>query len=191
MTKQHLRRLNARLAREFGRTPFGGPNLKWAFGGDLKHAYRVPGFDFKKQASGLVVAEPKYEVGSINPLYAQQWVICRWEAPISEAEWRTAFGSGMEWPREGEYYPTNVALDRGTEPSDAWTDAVIAAEKKRRAKSLADHQANIERECADGERHARNLRRDIIDDACTAFGNVPGRKMGTSFPSVTPVVATP
>ena len=180
MTPSQLRRLNSRLETELGRNSLGGPNLKWAYSEDLRHPVRVPGkYSFAKTTdSGLSVAEPVYEVRKMNPFYVKQWVVCRWEAPIPEEDWRSQFGDLMEWPRGGEYYPTNMALPAGVEPTEWWTDHVIALEKKRRSKTLADHEADIQ-SAEDRKERSDDSRRDaILRDLFTAFGRLPGSNSG-------------
>jgi hypothetical protein len=184
MTTSQLSHLNNRLARDLGRTPYGDPQMKWVHSDHLQHPMRVPGYDFVPTPGGLVQAAPKYELRPMNPTLDHQWVICRWEAPISEQEWRDAFGYQMEWPSHGDYYPTNVALPQGVEPNDTWTDRVIEAERERRSKSLADHANAIQRGMERNERSVRSRRNDIIEDAIPAFGNVPGTKGVASYPSV-------
>ena len=169
-----------------GRNPYGDPLLKWADSETLLHPIRVPGYKFITTPSGLEVATPLYEVRKMNPAFDHQWVICKWEAPIPAAEWHANFGTQMEWPSHGEYYPTNVALPRGTEPTLEWTERVVAAERERRTKSLADHEAEIQRGMERDERRASNRRFDIIEDAMPAFMNLPGSKStGVSLPPVT------
>lgn len=185
MTKSQLSHLNNRLARDLGRSPTGLPLLKWAFSEDLTHPMRVPGFDMVDSPGGIAVAQPRYEVRKMNPFFDHQWVVCRWEAPIPEDEWLAVFGTQMVWPRAGEYYPTNVALPRGAEPNITWTERVIEAERERRGKTFRDHEAEIDQGLALQERRTRGRISDIVSDAMTAFGNVPGtRSGGVSFPSV-------
>jgi hypothetical protein len=185
MNTSQLSQLNNRLARDLGRNPFGEPLLAWRWSEDLMHPIRVPGFDFVTSPAGLEVAVPKYERHKMNAAFVHQWVICKWEAPITAAQWHAAFGTQMEWPSHGEYYPTNVALPRGTEPTLGWTERVIEAERERRSKSLADHEAEIQRGMDQQERSADSLRESIIADAMPAFMNLPGSKStGVSLPSV-------
>lgn len=157
--------------------------LKWAYSEDLRHPMRVPGFDFQTNESGLEVALPKYELRKMNPALEEQWVICRWEKPIPEAEWREAFGYQMEWPRHGDYYPTNVVLPRGVEPTVTFTEQVIAAERERQSKTLADHEVSIQQALDQSEHYHAGKRDAIISDALPAFGKVPGtRGGGVSLP---------
>jgi hypothetical protein len=187
MTTSQLSHLNNRLGRDLGRTPTGEPLLQWRWSESLRHPMRVPGFDFVDSPGGIAVAKPKYEVHKMNPAFTNQWVICRWEAPIPEAEWREAFGSDMAWPRTGEFYPTGMSLPAGMEPTSEWTDRVCAAERERRTKSLADHEAQVTREMDQTERYLASRRESIISDACTAFGKLPGSNAGgVSLPSIQP-----
>jgi hypothetical protein len=186
MTTSQLTQLNNRLARDLGRNPYGGGLLAWRDSETLTHPMRVPGYKFVTSPAGLEVATPLYEVRKMNPAFDHQWVVCKWEAPIPAAAWHAAFGTDMEWPNHGEYYPTNVALPQGVEPTMEWTERVIAAERERRTKTLADHEAAIQSGMDRDERRASNRRFDIIEDAMPAFMNLPGSKStGVSFPAVT------
>lgn len=185
MTTSQLTQLNNRLARDLGRSPYGDGLLAWRDSEKLVHPMRVPGFDFITSPAGLEVAVPKYELRKMNPAFDHQWVICKWEAPIPQREWHANFGTDMEWPNHGEYYPTNVALARGVEPTMEWTERVVAAERERRSKTLADHEAQIATGMARDDKRAHDRRADIIADAMPAFMNLPGSKStGVSFPSV-------
>ena len=183
MNTSTLTHLNRRLERDLGRNPYGGAKLRWAFSETLMSPMRVPGYDYKTNAAGLTVAHPKYEMRKMNPAFVDQWVVCRWEPPIPEAEWRDAFGYQMEWPKHGDYYPTNVALPAGVEPTLTLTEQVIQAERERENKTLADHQASIQRSLDLSDHYQAGKRADIIDDALPAFGKVPGtRGGGVSLP---------
>ena len=183
MTTSQLTQLNNRLARDLGRNPYGEGLLAWRDSELLTHPVRVPGYKFITSPAGLEVATPLYEVHKMNPAFDHQWVICKWEAPIPAAEWHANFGTQMEWPNHGEYYPTNVALARGVEPTMEWTERVVAAERERRTKTLADHMAEGARDEERNTRRASDTRLDIIGDALPAFMHLPGAKDHVSFPS--------
>ena len=152
--------------------------MKWAYSETLMHPVRVPNVYDIKPSGGLFVAQPRFEVRKMNPFFKDQWVLCRWEAPMPEARWRAMFGDQMVWPRGGEYYPTNMALPQGVVPDITWTERVIAAERERRSKNIHDHEAEVERGTNQLERSESSRIESILHDCFTAFGKVPGSNSG-------------
>lgn len=185
MSNSELRSLNKRIGLALGFTPFGESRYKWLNSEQIWRPYRVDGYDYKPfSSSGLLVALPKYKLRKVNAALVNQWVICQWEAPIPEEQWRKQFGYSMEWPSHGDYYPTGVVLDRGVEPTVTLTEVFIREMNHQLKKKYADHLKEAEDAVAAGERKDDNRVEDVVVDALPAFLNDPGKKGHVSFPGV-------
>lgn len=181
---RRINKLNDLIGRELGRTPFGQPIYRWDYSENLYHWMRADGYDYEAEPSGLLVARPRYERRRLALHLHDQWVICMWEAPMPEDQWRTEHGYKLEWPKQGEYYPTNVDLDPGMEPNETFTDVFIGCVKEQRKKRLIDFYEEAER-AADARENAGDSELDaFLRDAMPAFVHVPGKKDHVSIPSV-------
>lgn len=142
------------------------------------------------QCSGVVVAEPIYKLRRLLPFLHNQWVICRWNAPLSMDGWKARFGSALEYPANGYLMPVDgphggvIALQPNVMPDEEVTWEFVRAVKKDRQKTAADW-INQSAEALDlQERRADDLLDSNIRDSNTAFGNVPGsRSTGVSLPT--------
>lgn len=181
-----VRRLNERLGSELGRNERNEPVYSWMWSEDSKlmHPMRVPGeYDYKASPMGIIEALPVYNVRKLCLTANAQWVLVHWIPSPSEDEWRSIFGYWLEWPKGGQYYPTNVALDPGVEPDDTITQVAIDCIKQTLAKSAAQ----VERETAEAldrqEAAEKNRTYEEIRDACTTYDHVPGTKGAVSYPA--------
>jgi hypothetical protein len=185
-----IRRENDRLGRELGFVAGYLPRYKWVWSEDreMMHPMRVMtgqdsfARDFKANESGILESVPLYQLRKMCPTANQQWVLAEWLPSPSESEWRQLFGYMLEWPRDGQYYPTNVFLDPGEQPSPVLTDTVIDCVRQNRMKSarqVAEEAASAiqKRE----QREKQNLYEEIRD-ACTTYDHVPGRCDQVSYP---------
>jgi hypothetical protein len=135
------------------------------------------------QRKGFITMEPVYKRRKMMPQYEDTWLIAHWHEADPEHAWRIKYGSDALWPREGYWTPVNAWQERGQLPDDSLTDKIIELVSKYRV--ISGQQIYDEAESAVNaqERDLDNLRKDILDDACTAFGATPGsRSGGVSFP---------
>lgn len=188
-TKEECRE-NELLASELGYES-GHQRYKWCYSENLLMPFRVEG-DTTQTVSdgGLVLVQPKYELRKAAKHLFRQWVVCKWIAPGDESDWRQNFGSALDYPRNGIYFPTNVYLDEGVSPWDtdqegvSITRYVIGLIREQAKKSLADWKAEGEAIIAHRERETDRKLDNEIGDLMLPFGHVPGsREGGTSLPS--------
>lgn len=182
-----IRRLNQRLGAELGRTADNQPNYKWIFSEDqvLMHPMRLPNeFDYKANEFGIVEVIPLYTLRKMCLAAEDQWVLCHWLPSPSEEEWRTIFGYSLEWPRGGQYYPTNVYLDPGEPPNLILTQTAIDCIKEMLAKSARE----IEREATENEAKREAAQKDrlfeTIREELTTYDHMPGVRDAVSYPAV-------
>src|SRR5690349_10640414 len=125
MNATQLEKLNDIFGRELGRTESGRPNYAWLWSEDsrLKHGMRVPDkYEFKADPeTGILAAQPVYETRKLCMTANNVWVLCHWIESPSQDEWIRLFGYRLEWPKGGQYWPTNVKLDPGETPDANFT----------------------------------------------------------------------
>ena len=184
--RHEVARLNDELGRVLGRTDDGHPLYAWMGSEDprLLHPMWTGQFDYKADAqSGLLRAVPIYVLRKMCLAAENQWVLCHYIASPSEEEWREQFGCSLEWPRKGQYYPTNVALDPGAWPEVAINQAAIESINQNRSKTPRE----VADACADamdkGERQEKERLYETIREACTTYDHVPGRCDQVSYPN--------
>jgi hypothetical protein len=132
---------------------------------------------------GIVTMEPIYKRRKMMPQYTDTWLIAHWHEAEPEYAWRIKYGSDALWPRDGYWTPVNAWAERGQLPTETLTDKIIELVSKYRVISGRQIYEEAERAVEYQERAQDNLRKDIIEDACTAFGAIPGsRAGGVSFP---------
>jgi hypothetical protein len=177
-------KLNDRLGRSLGRNPHGEPLYKWVYADDWFHWMRdISGYKEVRKLSGVISMEPIYKQRRMCPTLHDVWVVAHWHAPESELSWRIKYGSDALWSGQGYWSPVNAWSEIGQLPTDSLTDRFIEIVSKRRAMTAQEVYDEGVREVDAIERSQDNLRADIIDDACTAFGAIPGsRAGGVSFP---------
>lgn len=182
-----LRRMNIRLGAELGTTIDNQPTYKWIFSEDpvLMHPMRLPNeFDYRANEFGIVEVIPLYTLRKMCLAAVNQWVLCHWLPSPSEDEWRRIFGYSLEWPKGGQYYPTNVYLDPGEAPNAILTQTVIDCVKETRAKSAAQ----VEREAAENETRKEAAQKDrlfeTIREELTTYDHIPGARDAVSYPGV-------
>lgn len=190
-----LRKMNKRLGRELGTNPHGDPLYKWIWVNDWMHLMRdIKGFAPKALPSGLIVMEPDYIQRRMVPgldapdsPYRDRWHVGHWHDCGDQRIWEETFGTQALWSRFGYYSMTDVwGPPAGTLPTDSVTDGLIIRVKQFRSMSRAEIRDKF---AADAEREEKRndaTRMDMIGDALTAFGNIPGTRGGhVSFPSTT------
>lgn len=164
MTAQDLTRYNRRLGDARGRNPHGDPVYRWHHSKDLALRYPVRNGD------------GSYE--NLRQIDEDRWLIAMWYPPCDEDDWKRQFPD-LGYPAEGMYYATDVMLLPGIEPNDTITEDVIGKLKTREGWTFRDHLDEIEGRRTKREKALAAKRSDIIDDAATAFGNIPGCRGGT------------
>ncbi len=179
--------LNELLGADLGRTAAGAPLYKWIWSEDpvLMHPMRAPENDYVTDPiTGLVQVVPLYVLRKMCLVAEKQWVLCHWLESPSEDEWRKHFSYELEWPKGGQYYPTTLALDPGTEPDLRITQTAIDCIRACRAKS--GNQVAREAEAALDKKEAETKDRlfETIREECTTYDHVPGKKDQVSYPAV-------
>ena len=184
-----IKRLNDLLGRELGRSASGQPIYSWAFSEDL--FFLGPKLDengdivcaMRETEGGLTAVEAIMEPRKMCAALDHQWVVVMWNQPGSEAAWKAQFGLKLAYPKNGYLAPTNMCLGKSEIPDAAVTEEVIGKIRAERKKTFHDYMAESQRDLdRQDKRDADNLL-DSVSDACTAFGAVPGRKGGVSFPT--------
>lgn len=172
--------LNDLLGDRLGRNPLGEPLYKWFHSDSWFHFMKTDTTPVRHGAVFLVepTFEPRKMVTAVDT-----WILGHWHQPEPRHEWERKYGTGLLWPREGYYSPTNVQMQRGEFPSIHTTEEVITGIRRHREKTFADFYQDGEDILAHREAAEKSKRYDIIDDAVTAFGNDPGKRNGSvSFP---------
>jgi hypothetical protein len=164
MNIRDINRYNRRIGDTRGRNPHNQPVYRWMHSTDLE--LRYPARD---------------GIGSVEwlrQLDDDRWAIAMWYPPEPEGRWRQMFPN-LAYPHQGMYYVTDVILAAGVEPNDTITEDVIGKLKKREGKTFRDDLNEIDGRRAIHERSVLARQSDIIDNAATAFGNIPGCRGGT------------
>ncbi len=187
-----IRKLNTQLAQDLGRVATGQGHYKWQWSEDpsMLHPMRKMRedgsqvYDFVANLqSGLIEAQPIYELRKMCLTAQDQWVLCHWIESPSEEEWRRLFGYKLEWPRNGQYYPTTVMLDPGVEPCIALTQAAIDGVRQHRETSAAE-AVRLSEEFID-KRDAKS-KADLYDrirNDLPTYDHIEGTKDSVSYPS--------
>jgi hypothetical protein len=188
-----LTNVNDQLRMEHG--SYGAfANYAWKQAGECEFSIWTGKFDYRTEPSGLLVPHPVYERRNMcRHLNPKQWVLCRYLAPVTEAQWRATVGLNVEYIPNGYYAPTNVELDLGLTPWDesrgmTITDAVIEFARLQRDKSRREIIEEGEAALAARERETDKRLDEAIGDSLMAFPNVdhlPGKRGdGISFGGV-------
>jgi len=184
-----------KLLEDVGRNPFGEPLYKWVFLPTLRHLrYKVGKDDWKLHTCGakddgsliqIWVPQPNFEEVPAFPHLGPRWALCYWQY-MDPMTFHRQFGSHVIWPPQGYYFPTNKIMKPGFVPNLDVTEYFIQCIRYSRGKSLADLEQEFTDDVEREEKAYFNRIHDQILDACTAFGNDPGKRSGgVSFPSVT------
>lgn len=190
ISQKKLNELNELLGQELGRNRFMEPLYKWQFSDNYFHKMVLAGKrDFEEvivrdengndSGKKLVVLKRVTAIRKMCPTLDGQWLITRWKwSP--ESEWRKAFGSDLEYPPRGMYFPVDgTPLRRGLEPDRGINWAFIHAMRKQLNTSLADMERETEMALDREEKASGDLMEDKIGDLTTAFGNpFPGKRCG-------------
>lgn len=189
-----IEKLNELLGREQGRRTNGEPIFRWLHLPSLTYRRWKEWAWNLRQGDGaqLWVPESKFESKQAFPWLGDRWALCKWQE-VTESSWTQTFGSRSIFPLNGGYYfPTDVIMKPGFEPDEDVTRFWIGQINLTRSKSAADYEDMLETEQKREERHTFNTVHDAVLDACTAFGNDPGKRSGgisfggVSLPSVAP-----
>ena len=158
-----IKRLNSLLADNAGRNPHGDPTFKWIHSRELLYPEQtgVDTFEYAPQIDG------------------DRWVLARWVAPPSKAQWDAQFRGALPYPQRGEYVATDLALKPGMEPTEWVTQEALGMLQRARALNYRGHLRNLQEMHERSEKDRRRVISDCIDDAITAFKNpFPGRRGG-------------
>jgi hypothetical protein len=173
-------KLDQKLGDLLGRNPRGEPLYRWFYSEAWLHLMNLGDWRGSRTEHRKMVS------------LEDVWLIGHWHPPLTRSEWERQYGLKLLWPENGLYVPTNVTLAEGEFPTMDTTDQIIATIRKHRTKSYEDFYRDGEAIIARREKAAESVRSDIIDDACTAFGNDPGtRSSSVSFPSTSQQIIIP
>ncbi len=178
--------LNERLGAELGRTAAGSPLYKWIWSEDpcLLHPMRSEKNDYvTDHMTGLTKIVPLYELRKMCLVAEKQWVLCEWIDSPGEDEWRRIFGYHLEWPKGGQYYPTNVALDKGQLPDWRLTQTAIDCIRECRKVNAAEMTRRGVEAMEKREADEKVELYETIREECTTYDHVPGRKDQVSYPA--------
>lgn len=132
---------------------------------------------------GFVTMDPEYIERKMCPQFKDVWLVAHWHPPQPEHIWYKLYGSDAIWPRKGFYNQTNAWAEIGQLPTDSLTDKFIEIVRRQQSMTAQAQYEEAARKFDAIDRDADRQREDMIDDACTAFGNLPGtRSGGVSFP---------
>jgi hypothetical protein len=161
-----LTKLDEKLADMLGRSPNGRPLYRWFYSDSWFHIMNLD------ECRGGRLEERKMV------LLDDVWILGHWHEPLTRSQWEAMHGLKLLWSENGLYTPTNITLREGEFPTMDTTDQIIAVIRKHRTKTFDDFYQDGERIIERREKAAEARRSDIIDDACTAFGNDPGTRNG-------------
>jgi len=135
-------------------------------------------------------AVSRMERVKIAPTLDRVWVLCRWNMPTL-ATWLACYGTEDNFPANGRYIPFScadrtVTLPESSPPTEDDSALICRMIKANEDIPLATQIERWQENLDKRDEGARIRNRDAIRDAMPAFGSLPGTKMGTSFPSVTP-----
>jgi hypothetical protein len=176
-------------------TEQGFPRFQWRFSENLflPMRHRDGGYDYiANRESGLIEAHPRMEYKKVAPYLSRQWVICRWLAPGPESQWRSLFGAWVEYPRNGYYAPTNIALDPDINPWDCTQDGmtvtqgVIGVAREQLEKTYREHYEDGVRAVEAREKASDKVLEDKIGALILPFlsqNHMPGEKDSVSLPT--------
>lgn len=183
---KEIRELNKRLGEALGWNPHGEPLYKWVHSESFFHWMRdISGYKEVQSPSGLSVMEPIYVERKMCPNMHDMWLVAHWHDSGSEHAWIQAYGSDALYPRHGYYSQSNACQVPGQLPTATQTEDFIWMVRKHRMKTKADIYREGEDAVEARERANDSRRKDIIQDAMTAYMNIPGKRGGhVSFPGV-------
>lgn len=191
--KKEIERLNRLFGQELGWNPPGGldgPKYRWVYSEHFIHQMVLTG---KRDYGEMVVRD---ELGNdsgkrlvtlkrvtaprkMSMFLDNQWLVSIWKwAP--EDLWRKHFGSDLEWPQRGMYFPVDgAALAPGLLPSLDITLDFIRHMRHQLNTKRSDMDAAAEKALEREEKAGESLLEDKISDLTSAFGNPsPGSRMG-------------
>lgn len=192
LTKKQLEKCNDLLRRELGSTPHGDPLFMWKWADELLRPMPTGEVDWKANIEGGAVLLPKnvMQLRKVAPWLNRQWVLCRWTPPpMSRDDWYREFGSRYDFPRRGEWVPTNMALPPDIDPDvltrgQTFTERMIGLIKQQLNKTFNQLEAEALEAIQKREAEEDAFVEEVAREAVPAFANVPGSKEHVSFPSV-------
>jgi hypothetical protein len=185
---REVSRMNELMGSELGRNPFGEPVYAWKWSEDLLHPMAVveesdtgvrPVLDYiADPESGLIVASQRFVLRKECLTLQDQWVLCKWIAPMDPVEWRKTFGHSLEWDSRGSYAPISASgsgnyasLNPGERPTDAITWQAI---RTIRANLAVDRRAE-DYEISRRQDAKETSLRDQIAAEIQELGQIAGR----------------
>lgn len=153
----------------------------WKWAPALTHPMRIAvSRDIRQHESGLWMAidEPIYE--QVRQYPDDCWVLAKWVEPGSPHEWFARYGTELEYPVNGMYLVTDIALPPGEEPSEAWTVAAIGAIVEQRVRNYHDFLALSQRKVEATQRRAQSQVNDLVDSVCMEYDSIPGTRGGAT-----------
>lgn len=197
--ERKARQLNRKHFALFGFNPFGGLNYQWMRATELHFLIEPTETSMVQTPAGLwVPGELQYERHSWGEMrgadgkpLGNSWVMAHWVAPISEAAWKTKYQNKAPWPKHGEYAPIENWVCRRDEDLENESAHAEFALRQHLSKTYDDFLEDATAAAQKVKRDEREEFGDFVDDAMTAFGNIPGsRSTGVSLPSKETSVAS-
>lgn len=191
--ERKARQLSQQHFTEFGFNPHGGLKFQWMRACDISvHIEPSDDGEFVQGESGLwIPGGKKYERHSWGEMRGADdaplgncWMLAKWNSSIPEEEWWRRFGDLAPWPKHGEYTPIENWICRRDEDLERESAHAAYALRQHLGKKFNDFLDESNAKAEKNKRDERNLIGDFVDDAGTAFGNIPGsRSTGVSFPA--------
>ncbi len=179
-------RLNRILLADLG----NNPRYAWRWSEDLRHVmYKVddlgnPEYTDGKTATGLYVQKRATAIRPLLPFHPKAWVCCAL-IEVDQKDGELAHTGMGSWVPVSSSRSGPAALPQGVLPDAELTQAVVAAVKAQRERTVADEANDWEDLTRKREIDRWRLCYDIIRDSAPAFNSVPGRKGRVSFGGVT------
>lgn len=189
MTSSELRKLQRMLKQAFGTTAIGRALFKWERTSNLH--YIIPSTGSILDAAvlmpnGLYAVKTRHERHSWAKRMGNVWCIAHWVRPKCDYDaWVKQYGTAFVYPANGYYRPvegTQLAPD--ADPDVTVTEMAIRAAQEQMGKSYDDFLVELSIAAMKDKTEMERMADDLVDDALTTFGQVPGEKGNVSYPSV-------
>lgn len=161
------------------------PRYRWMRTEDLVYPAQdsIPGekwqgFSIIVGPNGLPIAkEPSYHM--VRQYSSEDtWCIAKWDNPVPRDEWVRRYGYELQWPQRGMWLVTDLVFEVGVEPTEALTLEVVEALAASSPLNFNDY-VNISQGQIDAqERDMRSVTDGLIDNACSLYDAVPGKRGG-------------
>lgn len=183
MNQSDIRRLNQRFAEDFGRPNGSQPKYAWKRTSDLFFSMKG-GTSEHTSPAGVIYIAPTFARHCWADILGDTWVIAQWKPPMPLAVFEAQFGSQIQYPANGQYYPIeNTALPQGMVPDEQLTAMAVHCIREQLEKPFEQTFTELQTAVAKDEAAKRTASDDMIDSDWPAYDNVPGMKLNTSFPS--------